>query len=196
MAKDNKQMCFNVAQNAYELLKVVKLQYAHIKEMNEYKKVQSVKTGGETDIKGCYSFELSTQIPALPAAFCGGLALVQQAKSIIFGVKGANLAITGTGGMGKTILGVALLHDKDIRAHFGVHLHFVPSETFKSVAQLINGLLLAFNHPDANALQWEGKDLEDYSVTPLLHLGKCWLSLTTLKHHGMNQQNRHMFMMS
>ncbi|KAF8638761.1 hypothetical protein AX17_001977 [Amanita inopinata Kibby_2008] len=217
MARDNKQMCFNVAQHAYQLLKIVndmslpndphlqdisgsltqklqsvhialkdmssrhwlgnlahanedrnainecekfinwsvsmlqlELQYIQIKKTDEIAKrqVEGVKKAHPMRRMTDTSFEFSTQTPPLPVAFCGRTSLVEQARRIILDVSGANLAITGTGGMGKTTLSLALLHDKDIKMHFGDHLHFLSCEAIKSATQIVNGLILALGHEE------------------------------------------------
>ncbi|KAF8638920.1 hypothetical protein AX17_001833 [Amanita inopinata Kibby_2008] len=210
MAKSNKQMCFDVAQRAYELLKAVndmniqsdtslqdisnsltqKLNSVYVAistlatrnllghvlyasedknailkckeflnwslsmfqvklQLLQYRKADGPRMAQPIRKMTDASFEFSFQIPILPASFCGRIPLVEQAKSIIFGTKGANLAITGAGGMGKTTLALALLHDQDIKAHFDAQLHFVSCETIKSATQLVYGLLLASGHGDA-----------------------------------------------
>ncbi|KAF8638138.1 hypothetical protein AX17_002411 [Amanita inopinata Kibby_2008] len=203
MAKSNKQMCYDVAQHAYELLNLMKdvdhpndpnlqdISNALTNELNsvyvainilatrnwlghafhanedkdainkcekfldwslnmlqvrlqllQYKKINA--SGAMQPVRKMTD---SRQIPTLPAAFCGRTFLIEQVKGIILQTKGANLAITGAGGMGKTTLAVALLHDKDIKSHFGTHLHFVSCETIKSAGQLVNGLLITLGVP-------------------------------------------------
>ncbi|KAF8638221.1 hypothetical protein AX17_002370 [Amanita inopinata Kibby_2008] len=134
----------------------IKLQYLQLRKIDGLRNTQPTRK--MTDDR----FEFSVQIPQLPVGFCGRDSLIEQAKRIVFGVKGANLAISGAGGMGKTTLAVALLHDHDIKTYFGAQLHFVSCETIKSASQLINGLLLALGHGDAlNMTDDAGKQNRD-----------------------------------
>ncbi|KAF8632745.1 hypothetical protein AX17_004766 [Amanita inopinata Kibby_2008] len=84
-----------------------KLQLLQYSKINGFRMTQPTRMPGKWPKPEIYpganlhcSFEFSVQIPTLPSSFCGRTALVEQAKGIILNAKGANLAITGTGGIG------------------------------------------------------------------------------------------------
>ncbi|PFH50946.1 hypothetical protein AMATHDRAFT_47464 [Amanita thiersii Skay4041] len=92
--------------------------------------------------------EFSTQLPPPPPIFLGREDLLTYGSNSILGSTGGNFAITGAGGMGKTSLSLALLHEPKIKAHFGTHLHFVPCESVKNASQLMRGILLALGNSE------------------------------------------------
>jgi len=103
---------------------------------------------------------------------------------------GAHLAILGSGGIGKTSIALAILHDSRMRAKFKADdCHFIACEALTSGAHLVDALIWALAVRVPASGQSKRLDAlflhlkQSYSVSPLL------LILDTLRHFGMESHS-------
>src|ERR1700730_16552140 len=80
---------------------------------------------------------LSKTPPPAPEVFYGRADFVSQAVSVIRATESPHLAILGPGGIGKTTVALAILHDNDIRQMFQGRRYFVPCEAVTSPHSLL-----------------------------------------------------------
>src|SRR5277367_6114866 len=84
---------------------------------------------------------LSITPPPAPAVFYGRTDFVSRAVSIIRCANSPHLAILGSGGIGKTSVALAILHDEKIQQKFENKRYFVPCEAVTSPNLLLQYIL-------------------------------------------------------
>src|ERR1700728_3976686 len=84
---------------------------------------------------------LSTTPPPAPEVFYGRTDFVSRAVSVIRATESPHLAILGSGGIGKTTVALAILHDDDIQQTFQNKRYFVPCDAVTSPHLLIQHIL-------------------------------------------------------
>ncbi|KZO90400.1 hypothetical protein CALVIDRAFT_542727 [Calocera viscosa TUFC12733] len=85
----------------------------------------------------------SVPLPPNPRIFHGRESFLQLIQSTLLRDEGARLAILGAGGIGKTSMASAVLHDPHIAVKFGRRRVFVSCEGFTSAKGLVAGLSAA-----------------------------------------------------
>ncbi|TFK48584.1 hypothetical protein OE88DRAFT_1810445, partial [Heliocybe sulcata] len=82
---------------------------------------------------------LSRTPPPKPSIFCGRDQETSDAVHLLTSkaISQPNLAILGSGGMGKTSLALTILHHAAVKAHFKDQVYFVPCESAQSTEQLV-----------------------------------------------------------
>ncbi|KAJ8514482.1 hypothetical protein ONZ45_g7976 [Pleurotus djamor] len=95
--------------------------------------------------------QISRVPPPRPRVFVGRDHVVSEGVNVIRTSlakgAGANIAILGTGGIGKTSLALALLHDAEVQTHFNGKCYFVPCDAITSVSSLIHSILQVLDSP-------------------------------------------------
>lgn len=82
----------------------------------------------------------SATLPVKPAVFHGREDFVRDAVQLLVQPGHARLAVLGSGGMGKTSVALAILHDTQITAHFDLRRFFISCEAHADADSLIVAL--------------------------------------------------------
>ncbi|KAJ7446569.1 hypothetical protein FB451DRAFT_1567789 [Mycena latifolia] len=87
-------------------------------------------------------------IPGSPKIFYGREQEVSNVVVALIASTPARIAILGAGGMGKTALALAVMHDPDVVSAFGVHRFFIPLYAACSVTDMIGKIAAYFGLED------------------------------------------------
>ncbi|KDQ23466.1 hypothetical protein PLEOSDRAFT_1109108 [Pleurotus ostreatus PC15] len=97
------------------------------------------------------SVQISRVPPPKPRVFVGRDQVVNEGIAIICDAVrnqvGANVAILGTGGIGKTSLALAILHHDEVQTSLNGRCYFVPCDAINSVSALIHSILQVLDAP-------------------------------------------------
>jgi hypothetical protein len=85
----------------------------------------------------------------------------------------ANVAILGTGGVGKSSLALAILHDSDVVSLFEQHRYFVRCDTARSAEDLLAAIAKELGIGGPNAMGQVPKILAAITPRALLVLDNC-----------------------
>ncbi len=105
----------------------------------------------------------------MPSVFVGREDLLAEGVQYILSTPAAWIAILGYGGMGKTTLALAILHQQNIQKSFGNNCYFVPCDVLNSGSDLIYALLHTL----------ESAYAKDKDILSGLHAYslKCWKNI-------------------
>ncbi|KAJ7740444.1 hypothetical protein DFH07DRAFT_926556 [Mycena maculata] len=117
-------------------------------------------------------------MPSSPQIFYGRDREVEQLLKILLGPDPFRAAILGPGGIGKSSLALAVLHNENVVAKFGSHRYFISLESSTSAADMLNAIAAFFSiEPTAKlsrAIIRYLSDLSAPSVLVLDNLEDCW----------------------
>lgn len=101
-------------------------------------------------LSGLYSYGRSSAslslLPPYPQIFHGRESELEQIVETL-GQDSARIAVLGTGGMGKTSLAVAVLHQKEVEAKFANRL-FIPCHSTATRTDLVSSIALHLGVPE------------------------------------------------
>ena len=90
---------------------------------------------------------ISKTLPPMPIVFHGRDDYLDAAVALLTESSTARLAILGAGGMGKTTVAHAILHDRQIFAHYGSLRYFLPCDAFIGADAIVVALAQLFGLP-------------------------------------------------
>ncbi|TFK37306.1 hypothetical protein BDQ12DRAFT_713653 [Crucibulum laeve] len=117
-------------------------------------------------------------IPASPKIFYGRDSELQQIVIRLVTKVPSYTAILGHGGIGKTSLALAVLHNVEISSHFGAHRYFIKCDAIISAAQLLSMMVSYFHvdgsqHP-ASRLKKHLDGIKSAAIVVLDNLESVW----------------------